>query len=99
MATATTASSVTGQGALLGVPSKSQLSKRGIDSYSLPENLIQDKDTLKTSTEEGLPVYKVTKVCMWKSSACVTLFCVCPSEFPPLLLVPYILLEDDTYML
>jgi hypothetical protein len=61
MATTTTASSVTGQGALLGLPSKSQLSRRSIGSYSLPENLIQDKDSLMQ--EEGLPVYKVTKVC------------------------------------
>jgi hypothetical protein len=71
MATATPASSVTGQGALLGLPSKSQLSRRGIDGYSLPDYLIQDKASLKTSTEEGLPVYKITKVC------------VCSCLFPP----------------
>jgi hypothetical protein len=78
MVTATPASSVTGQGALLGLPSKSQLSRRGIDGYSLPENLIQDKDSLKTSTEEGLLVYKVTKVCDRPLLSAFPPFIACP---------------------
>jgi hypothetical protein len=94
MASASTASSVTGQGALLGLPSKSQLSKRGIDSYSLPENLIQDKDTLMTSTEEGLDVYKVTKVC--GRALC---FVSAPPNFPLFCWFPRNLLWDDTFIL
>jgi hypothetical protein len=92
MATATAASSVTGQGALLGLPSKSQLSRRGIDDYSLPDHLIQDRASLKTSTQEGLPVYKVTKVCVL---ICTRLF----TRFPPFCLPPYNLLEDDVNIL
>jgi hypothetical protein len=92
MATATPASSVTGQGALLGLPSKSQLSRRGIDGYSLPDYLIQDRASLKTSTEEGLPVYKVTKVCVL---ICTRLF----TSLPPFCLPPYNLLEDDVIIL
>jgi hypothetical protein len=93
MATATPASSVTGQGALLGLPSKSQLSRRGIDGYSLPDYLIQDKASLKTSTDEGLPVYKVTKVCVliFVSASAV--------QIAPLFACPYNLLRDYVNML
>jgi hypothetical protein len=105
MATAAPASSVTGQGALLGLPSKSQLSRRGIDGYSLPDYLIQDKASLKTGTEEGLPVYKVTKVCVLGLSAPdlffeFTPFFACPLQFvrgDVNILYPYIYISKSNY--
>ena len=63
-----TASSWIGQPALQALPSRSLSNKRGVERYSLPENLlVEDKSELNSvrgadKTAGGLPVLKVTKV-------------------------------------
>ena len=54
--------SCTGQGALRLLPSKAFASRKSIESLSLPDDLVQDRSTLKANEEVGFPVLKVTKV-------------------------------------